>query len=158
MDVENKMELEENLITAWIHLTGALKCTRITQGMIYNEAIVMLLAYNRYKKDGVGLISFKEIVAETGMFKSLVNRTLDTLEAKGYLVRCVGEDKRTTLVRLCPEKINTFLKVHDKTLDLVQNILSVVGEEDAETFVRISEKVWSANPLRAPAPKEDVNE
>ena len=60
--VRQDNELEENLITAWVKLTGELKNTRITQGMIYNEAIVMMIAYNRYRADGEGFVSFKEIV------------------------------------------------------------------------------------------------
>ena len=39
--------LEEAVITAWVRLTGILKNTRITKGMVYNEAIVMLVVYNR---------------------------------------------------------------------------------------------------------------
>ena len=79
--------LEEQVITAWVRLTGLLKNTRITKGMVYNEAIVMLFAYNRYREDGIGVISFKEIVTETRMLKSLVNRTIDSLVTKGYLAR-----------------------------------------------------------------------
>ena len=100
----NTMEtpLEEQLITAWVRLTGIFKNTRITKGMVYNEAIVMLVAYNRYREDGKGLVSFKEIVSETRMLKSLVNRTIDSLVAKGYLTRCEGKDKRTTFIRIVP--------------------------------------------------------
>ena len=36
--------LEEQLISAWVRLTGILKNTRITTGMVYNEAIVMRVA------------------------------------------------------------------------------------------------------------------
>ena len=36
--------LEEQLISAWVRLTGILKNTRSTKGMVYNEAIVMLVA------------------------------------------------------------------------------------------------------------------
>ena len=62
--------LEEQVISAWVRLTGLLKNTRITKGMVYNEAIVMLVAYNRYREDGVGMVSFKEIVSETRMLQS----------------------------------------------------------------------------------------
>ena len=92
-------ELEERCIRAWINLTGLLKNTRLTKAMIYNEANVMFIMYHRYLEDGVGTVSFKEIVAETHMLKSLVNRTIDSLVKKGYVEKLGGEDKRTTLVR-----------------------------------------------------------
>ena len=117
------------------------KNTRITKGMVYNEAIVMLVAYNRYREDGKGLVSFKEIVSETRMLKSLVNRTIDSLVAKGYLTRCEGKDKRTTFIRIVPENIGGFLEVHAHSLELARNMMQIIGTEDAEAFVRISDKI-----------------
>ena len=137
--------LEEQVITAWVKLTGVLKNTRITQGMIYNEAIVMNLVYHRYQEDGVGLVSFKEIVQQTQMLKSLVNRTIDSLVAKGCLEKSDGKDKRTTYVRA--KNFDAFNEEHEKTLSLVRGIIDTIGREDAETFVRISEKIATADPL-----------
>ena len=137
--------LDEQLISAWVRLTGILKNTRITKGMVYNEAIVMLVAYNRYREDGEGLMSFKEIVGETRMLKSLVNRTIDSLVAKGYLARCEGKDKRTTFVRILPENIAGFLEVHEHSLTLARSMAELIGEEDAEAFVRIADKIAAYN-------------
>ena len=136
--------LEEQVISAWVRLTGILKNTRITKGMVYNEAIVMLVAYNRYREDGVGMVSFKEIVSETRMLKSLVNRTIDALVERGLLVRCEGKDKRTTFVRILPDNIEGYLQVHEQSLALATKMIGLIGEEDAQAFVRISEKVSSA--------------
>ncbi|MDE5896282.1 MAG: MarR family transcriptional regulator, partial [Clostridia bacterium] len=140
-------ELEEQLILAWVKLTGTLKNTRITQGMIYNEAIVMMIAYNRFREDGEGLVSFKEIVSETKMLKSLVNRTIDSLVKKNFLERCEGKDKRTTFVRPVKENLSIFLAVHDQSLTLAHNVAEVIGREDAEAFVRLSRKICESAPL-----------
>ena len=140
--------LDEQVITAWVKLTGALKNTRIPKGMIYNEAIVMNLVYTQMLKDGEGLVSFKDLVAETKMLKSLVNRTIDSLVAKGYLQRCEGKDKRTTFVRPVKENLDDYLSVHENTLELVRGILEVIGEDDAKAFVRVSEKICAADPLK----------
>ena len=145
--VRQDNELEENLITAWVKLTGELKNTRITQGMIYNEAIVMMIAYNRYRADGEGFVSFKEIVSDTKMLKSLVNRTIDSLVKKRYLERCDGKDKRTTFVRIVPEHMQSFLAVHEKSLSLAHRIAEILGEEDAEAFIRISRKICENSPV-----------
>ena len=114
--------LDEQLISAWVRLTGILKNTRITKGMVYNEAIVMLVAYNRYREDGEGLVSFKEIVSETRMLKSLVNRTIDSLVQKGHLARCEGKDKRTTFVRIVHENLGDYLAVHEHSLALARSL------------------------------------
>ena len=147
--MEEYTELDEALIDAWVRLTGVLKNTRITQGMIYNEAIVMNIAYNHYRKDPEGLVSFKEIVAETKMLKSLVNRTIGSLVEKGYLERYDGtEDKRTTYVRVVKENLGEFLAVHNRSLALAHGIAELVGKKDAEAFVRVARIVAAADPLQ----------
>lgn len=140
--------LEEELVTAWVRLTAALKNSRITQGMIYNEAIVMMIAYRKYREDGEGLVSFKELVSETKMLKSLVNRTIDSLVSKNYLVRLEGEDRRVTLVKIVPENLDDFLTVHQSSVALAHEAVELIGKEDAEAFVRISKKISEANPLK----------
>lgn len=148
MDKRSNVPLGEALITAWVRLTGTLKNTRITQGMNYNEAIVMLLTYNRFREDDEGLVSFKEIVRETKMLKSLVNRTIDSLVQKNLLARCEGADKRTTFVRPVRENFDEYLRVHAQTLELVEKLIALIGEEDARAFIRISEKIVESNPLK----------
>lgn len=146
-------EIDENMITGWVQLTGVLKNTRITHGMMYNEAIVMLVAYNRYRQDGEGLVSFKEIVSRTKMLKSLVNRTIGSLEEKGLLERCEGKDKRTTFVRPVKERLDAFLAVHNRSLALAHDIVELIGEDDARAFIRLSEKIIAADPLSDVSPR-----
>lgn len=146
--MDEKIELEEELVTAWVRLTAALKNTRITQGMIYNEAIVMMIAYNKYREDGEGLVSFKELVTQTKMLKSLVNRTIDSLVSKNYLVRQEGEDRRTTYVKPVPETLDEFLKVHNSSKALAHDMIKIIGREDAEAFVRLANKICNADPLK----------
>lgn len=144
--MDKDLRLQEDIIVSWVRLTGILKNTRLTQGMIYNEAIVMLIVNRRYVEDGKGLVSFKEIVQETKMLKSLVNRTIDSLVKKGLLARSDGEtDRRTTYVRPVPENLPSYFEVHARTLELVKHVIEVIGEEDAEAFVRLTKKLVEAN-------------
>lgn len=144
---KEQAELDEDLVYAWVRLTAVLKNTRITQGMIYNEAIVMLVTYQRYRKDGEGLVSFKDIVAETKMLKSLAHRTIESLEKKGLLERCGGKDRRMTFVRPVKDRLGDFLEVHNRSLELAGSIRDLIGLDDAQAFVRFSEKIIAADPL-----------
>ncbi len=147
--MEEFTEFDEALITAWVKLTGVLKNTRITQGMIYNEAVVMNIVYRKLCADGEGLTSFKEIAGETRMLKSLVNRTIDSLVAKGFLLRCDGEvDRRTSYVRPVKENLEPFLEVHRRSLALAHRAAETIGREDAEAFLRIAEKIAANDPLK----------
>lgn len=109
---------------------------------MYNEATVMLLLYNRYVEDGIGLTSVKEIIKETGMLKSLLNRTLNSLEKKGLLQKIHGtNDKRKLFVKCVKDKLDVFLEVHNSSLKLAEGIIQVIGKEDAEKFISIVKKL-----------------
>lgn len=135
----------ERLIDAWIQLSGMLKKTKMTQGLAYNEATVMRLLYQRFCEDGKGIISIKEITEKTKMLKSLVNRTLKSLEYKGLLKRCdVKGDKRLAYVSCVAEKLEIFLDVHEASLKMAGYIIEIIGKEDAEAFIRIVKKIENA--------------
>lgn len=144
--MDEELRLQEDVIASWVRLTGILKNTRLTQGMIYNEAIVLLIVNRRYEEDGVGLVSFKEIVNETHMLKSLVNRTIESLVRKGLLERSDGEqDRRTTYVKPIPENFTEYHALHKRTLAMVEELIGIIGTEDAEAFVRLTNKIVEAN-------------
>lgn len=142
--MENKV-LSEQLLHSWVLLSGILKNTRITKGLMYNEATVMLLVYNRYCEDAEGLICVKEIIQRTKMLKSLVNRTVNALEKKGLVQRCQVEgDRRMVYLKCNKDNLDIFLRVHNASLSLAQSIIDVIGQEDAETFIRIVKKLEDA--------------
>lgn len=137
--------LQNNLILSWVKLSGIIKNSRITTGLKYNEAIVMLSIYNRYLKDGEGLTSVQDIIKETGMLKSQVNRTLGELYNQGLITFEQGiEDRRTKFVKCVKEKLDVFLAVHNSSVTVSENIIDIIGKEDTETFIRIVEKLSEA--------------
>lgn len=141
----DKLTQADLLLKAWVRLSSILKNTRITKGLMYNEATVMLLVYNRYLADGEGVVSIKEITQKTQMLKSLVNRTINALEKKGLIERCEGEgDRRMGYVRCIREKLDVFLMVHNSSLKLAQDIIDIIGPEDTRAFIRIVQKLDAA--------------
>lgn len=140
--------LDEQVLSAWIRLNSVLKDSRMTKALTYNEAIVMNIIYERYVQDNAAMVSVKTITRETKMLKSQVNRTINALCEQGFIAKHRdSEDGRNLLVSLIAEKIPEFLSVHDRSLAMVQAIIDIIGEKDAQAFVRISEKVAKADPL-----------
>lgn len=141
---ENKL-LEEKLLDAWIGLNGMFKDSRMTKELTYNEAIVMKVVFDQYRLDQVGRTSMQQILEETRLLKSLLNRTVRSLEEKGLLVReRDAKDQRRVYVRPDPQKLETFLSVHEESISKIKKIMDLVGEEDARTFIRIYEKLLNA--------------
>ncbi len=137
-----ELPLREQVLEAWVGMTATIKNNRMTAGLTYNEAIVLMYMYGAYRKDGVGEMPVKDLVAKTRMLKSLVNRTVDGLEEQGFVTKSKGaKDARTVVVRLEPARLRDFMEVHENSLKIVDTIIEIIGEEDATTFVRIYEKI-----------------
>lgn len=138
MNASQDEALDEQLLKAWIVLNGLLKDSLMTQGLTYNEAIVMNVVYTNHRA-GYEHTSTQQLITVTGFLKSLMNRTIDSLCKQGFLRKQkVG---RTLSVSLIEEKLPAFLKVHEHSLDLVHEILEVIGVDDALTFIGISKKL-----------------
>lgn len=137
--------IQNSLIGSWVKLSGIIKNSRITTGLKYNEAIVMLSIYSRYLADGEGFTSVQDIIKETGMLKSQVNRTLGELEKQGLITFTKGKkDRRTKFVKCVKEKLDIFLTVHNSSVKVAEKIVDIIGKDDAETFVRIVTKLSDA--------------
>ena len=135
-------QLNEDIVLSWVHLSAILKNSRVTNGLAYNEAVVMLLLYNEYRASGKGILPFSRIVEETRMLKSQANRTVASLEEKGFVTKlCGSRDKRAVYVSASPDCMDKFLAVHSQSLALANGICNIIGEEDARVFVRIVEKI-----------------
>lgn len=141
----SEIALDEQVLSAWIRLNSVLKDSRMTKDLTYNEAIVMNLVYRRYVQDPHALVSVKAITHETNMLKSQVNRTITALCDQGFLTKQRdSEDGRNLFVAPVAEKLPEFLAVHAHSLAMVQAVIEAIGEEDARTFVSISERVAQA--------------
>lgn len=144
--MQDTTRLENELISSWVRLSGILKNNRMTKDLKYNQSIIMLSIYKRYIVDGVGLTSVKDIINETGMLKSLVNRTLGELEKRGLIKFVAGrQDRRTKFVVCVKERLDVFLTVHNNSRMAANNIIEIIGQADAEAFVRIADKLSNAN-------------
>lgn len=141
----DETDLRERLLSAWIGINGIFKDSRVTRDLTYNEAVVMKLVYDQYRVDDLGRVSMQTVLKRTNMLKSLANRTVNSLCEQGYLLRERGdEDARMLFVRLAPDRLSDFLVVHGRSLELVQAVIDVIGDEDAVQFVRICEKFLNA--------------
>ena len=153
--MHTKDVIENDLILSWVKLSGIIKNNRITTGLKYNEAIIMLSIYSRYLEDGVGLTSVQDIIKETGMLKSQVNRTLGELENQGLITFAKGtRDRRTKYVKCVEEKLDVFLTVHNSSVKVAENIIDIIGRQDAETFINIVEKLSDAGYKAQPQSKK----
>ncbi|MBE6008552.1 MAG: winged helix-turn-helix transcriptional regulator [Lachnospiraceae bacterium] len=130
MDIERN----EKLLSSWLTLSASLWNERFVRTMSFNEAFILnLLVKNSKENPHHPLLSATDLCAETGLLKSQMNRTLNTLEDKGYIARLKNKnDKRIFFVSLTPVGRAAYNKEHEHILDIVDRIASQLGEERTE--------------------------
>ena len=79
-----------------------------------------------------------ELCEQTNMQKSLMNRTLNSLEEKGLIFRKRSEkDKRQVFVSMNMENADLYESQHKRVLGVVDAMLEKVGKEKAEEIVQL---------------------
>ncbi len=135
------MNLEEELLQAWVGITYLFKNSRLTRGLTYNEATIAMYIYHKQGEEK-SEVPLKYLQEKTQMTKSLLNRTVDSLVKKGIVERTKGtEDGRTVYVHLSQDAPSEFLEVHRNSLALAQSVIETIGVQDAKTFIEIYKKL-----------------
>lgn len=135
----------EQILEAWVGMTCMIKNSRLTEGLTYNEAILMMFAYQNRPVDGMGEISVGELLRKTNMLKSQISRTIESLTEKGLIEKMRSEqDSRTLQLKISPKGMTVFTPVHNRSLAMVDHVLALIGTEDAEAFIRIYQRLSSA--------------
>lgn len=130
-------ELKEELIRTWIELTGIIKNNRIMKSISYNEGIILNYTYKAYQnRQGIYV---QEILKRTRMLKSLCNRTINQLAAKGFIYR--KQEKNQLRIFFCPEKEEEYMKIHRETMEYIQPILDIWGVEETQNFINSIRKL-----------------
>ena len=73
--------LSEELLTAWLRLTGAINNQRLVDGLSFNEAVVCGLLEREGRRGG--FLTASELCAKTKILKSQMNAILRSLEPAG---------------------------------------------------------------------------
>lgn len=131
--------LNEQILDAWIQLTTVIDNNRIVAEMPLNEALICRILSERGEKN----ITATYLCELTKMQKSQMNRTLTSMEEKGWIERKRSEeDKRQIFVTLNEEQSAFYREQHEHVLKVVEKLIACIGEEKAtqalELFTLIS--------------------
>ena len=123
--------MEDELLNLWIDVSTAINNSRIVQTLPYNEAHICNHLFRISGQDH-DTMTPTQLCNATGMAKSLMNRTLRSLEEKGLIERVEQSgDRRSTPVRLCEAQRHLFIEEHEHSLDVVRQMVTQMGEENS---------------------------
>ena len=118
------------LLDAWLNLTSVLWNTRVVNSLTYNEAHVMGLLL-RHGEEGDPLTA-TDLITQTRLLKSQMNKILTTLEKQGYVTRMRAElDKRLIYIRLTAAGRAAYLREHSGVEQLLSQLIERIGADRA---------------------------
>ena len=127
-------DVKEKALDAWLQLLTAVNTERIVTNMTFNEAVVCNIL-NRNKEQ---VFTATELCNKMKMQKSLMNRTLTSMEEKGWISRIRSTlDKRQVFVKWNEQANAIYEKEHEAVWNLVDRILSKVGYEKANEVIQM---------------------
>ena len=133
-------DIKEKVLDAWLGLLTSINTERIVSSMTFNEAILCNILSR--SKDKV--FTATELCNKLKMQKSLMNRTLTSMEDKGWISRIRSTlDKRQVFVKWNEEASALYQKEHEAVLDLIDRILSKIGYDKANEVIQMFSMITS---------------
>lgn len=131
------MKINEKILSAWLKMILAVDSERVVSELSYNESIICNVLYSNLDKE----MTATELCTITKMQKSLMNRTLNSLELKQLIKKERSEkDKREIVIQLLDNPNSLFMKQHTSTLAYVDKIIEHLGEK-SEEIINIFETI-----------------
>ena len=130
--------INEKVLSAWLKLSTSICNERIVSELPYNESLVCGILHENAVDHPEEKITATDLCEKTNMQKSLMNRTLNSLEEKGLIFRKRSEkDKRQVFVSMNMENAEVYERQHKNILRVVDEIVEKVGKEKADEIVSL---------------------
>lgn len=127
-------ELNEQILDAWIQLTTAINNERIVSEMPLNEALICRILYHHKEEN----VTATDLCGWTKMQKSQMNRTLISMEQKGWIHRQRSEkDKRQIFIVLNEDKMLLYREQHEHILSIVNKLVDRIGDDNARQALKL---------------------
>lgn len=124
--------INEQLLDAWLRLSTVINNERVVSDVPYNESLICNILYRNQIQAPDRQLTATDLCNETRMLKSQMNRTLNSMEEKGFIRRERSTlDKRQVLVALDMDGIFLYQDQHSKILNLLDTIIAKMGNDKA---------------------------
>lgn len=124
----------EELLAAWLQVSGVINNQRLVKGLPYNEALVCNLLVQA-EREGRRLTA-KELCDKTNILKSQMNAILLSLEKQSYILRQPSQrDRRQMEIQILPEGIACYQAAHRGILELVDRFIDTMGEDKVSQLI-----------------------
>lgn len=131
-------KINEELLYSWLRLTTTISNDRLVSELPFNESLICHVLLHH---GNIGM-SPTELCQETKMVKSLMNRTLNSLEEKGMIKRSRREEnKRWVKILLDESKLDKYHCQHERIISLIDAVMNQYGKDKAAEVVNMMTKI-----------------
>ena len=140
----------EDLINAWLTVSSTIRKDRLVSNISFNEYKVLGLIYNnaygkKSAKDTAQKLTAKDILEETGMLKSQINRILTSLSGRQYIsIKVAKEDKRKKELSITKRGTTAYEKEHKKVVELTKGLYTKLGNKKVTELTKTLNEVKDA--------------
>lgn len=125
----------EDLLTSWLSLSTIVRNERLVSSLTFREMLVCHILTRASEEENL-TVTATDIVIQTGMLKSQVNKVLVSLESQGYLERCRSkQDKRQSYLHLTKDGSFRYQLEHQSVLTLLQKLVAELGDTKTESLI-----------------------
>lgn len=134
--------LNEQLLDAWLQLSTVVNNERVVSDVPYNESLICNILYQNQMQTPDKLLTATDLCDATRMLKSQMNRTLNSMESKGFITRKRSDtDKRQVYVKLNMEQIMLYQSQHTQILKQLDIIIDRIGEEKIQQTIDLLSQI-----------------
>lgn len=132
-------QLKDELLEAYIQISMKLWNERTVKFMPYNEALICHLLHARKKlHPDKPYLTMKQLCDTTGILKSQMNKTLNSLEESGLITRERStSDKRVVKIILNDDNNEIYKKETQHISVIVNRIIARLGIERTQEAISI---------------------
>lgn len=128
------IELEENMLKAWINMSVNTRENRMLKDLTFNEMLVLNMVHDKE-------LSFKDLVNNLNILKSQLNRILQHLEEKKLIITYIPDnDKRSLMVKM-GKNVELYNQEHERMILLMKKIRNKIGENSTLQLIDLLNQV-----------------
>lgn len=127
--------MEERLLKDWLTISYIIRNNRIINELPYSEIVIIsILKYNNSQ------MSFKNLMNTSKILKSQLNRSLNNLEKKEFIIKKVSEiDHRSKIISLTNKGELVYESFHPIALQSSKKMMEILGTEKTKELIDIFE-------------------
>lgn len=143
MEKDNKEEIADKLIFAFVQLKKVKFHSKDIEGVTHGEMHVLFCMKKGFKNEKEG-IKVSQLSKKLRVAAPTITQQINALESRGFVKRTMDlKDRRVVRIQLTEKGEEILKKAQKEFHNLVYELVDYLGEDDSEKFIKLLTKLFS---------------